>query len=229
MLATALALFLSGADVVFEQTTEVQAPGSPAGAGVKTRVYYSGRRMRLEAAGEGGPALILRLDDGRALRLDPARKLAVELDLVRLKARARDDMAMAGDLMGAHDARPRTMRLPKALTLLGYTCQGYRIAAGPTTLDVYVSEELPVGMERFTEFLEWSGAEASLGPIVSALRAIKGFPLETRSRVLVLGSPQETRTSVTRVEVRPLAPALFEAPRGFRVVRERDTEREDVP
>ncbi len=227
MLCIALALLLSSGDVMFEQTTVVQAPESPPGAGVRTRVYYSGRRVRLEATGEGGHALVLRLDDERALRLDPAQRLAVELDVARLKARARDDAAMAGDLMGARDARPRTTRLKKPLTVAGYECQGYRITAGPTTLDVYVSEALPVGMERFAEFLEWSGAEMSLGPIVSALREIKGFPLETRSRVMVLGLPQETRTSVTRVEVGPLARGLFEVPSGFRLVREPDTEKEN--
>src|SRR5262245_10872268 len=195
MLALALALLIGGADVTFEQTTIVQAPGEPPGPGVKTRVHYSGARMRLESAEGEGPALVLRLDDERAFRLDPTRRTALVMDVARLRARAHDDVAMAGDLMGARDARPRTARLSKPLTVAGYSCQGYRITAGPTTLDVYVSDALPIGMERFAALLEWTGAETSLGPLVEALRALKGFPLETRSRVLVLGEAQETWTT----------------------------------
>jgi len=222
MLALLLALLASGTptDVSFEQTTWVQAPGSPAGPGVETRVFYGGQHVRLETGDEGGPALVLRLDDERAFRLDPARRSAVELDVARLRARAHQDAAMAGDLMGARDARPQTAALPKPLKVAGYACRGYRITAGATTLDVYVTRELPVGMERFAELLEWTGAAASLGPIVEALRAIEGFPLETRSRVMVLDQAQETRTRVTRVKVGALAPGLFEIPKDYAVVRE---------
>jgi len=218
MLALALAL-LSGADVTFEQTTVVQAPGSPPGPGVHTRVQYSGQRMRLESDEGEGPVFVLRLDDERAFRLDPARRSALVLDVGRLRARAQGDVALAGELMGAHDARPRTQPLDP-LTIAGYACQGYRISAGPTTLEVFVSEALPVGMERFAALLEWTGATASLGPLVEALRALKGFPLELRSRVMVLGQPQETRTTVTRVVVGPLSPSLFEVPRGYAIVEE---------
>lgn len=221
MLALALALLSGAADVTFEQTTFVQAPGAPAGRGVRTRVQYAGRRMRLESGDREGPAFVLRLDDERAFRLDPTSRTALALDVGRLRARAQGDVALAGDLMGAHDARPRTQPL-KALTVAGYACQGYRITAGPTTLDVFVSEALPIGMERFAALLEWTGAEASLGPLVEALRALKGFPLETRSRVMVLGQPQETRTTVTRVVVGPLSPSLFEVPRGYSVVQEEE-------
>ena len=38
-------------DVYFEQTTVVLAEGRPAGPGVVSRVWYAGRRMRLEPAG----------------------------------------------------------------------------------------------------------------------------------------------------------------------------------
>jgi hypothetical protein len=162
---------------------------------------------------------VLRLDDARAFRLDPASRTAQVLDVGRLRARAQGDIALAGDLMGAHDARPRTQPL-KAMTVAGFACQGFRITAGPTTLEVFVSDALPVGMERFAALLEWTGADASLGPLVDALRALKGFPLETRSRVMVLGQPQETRTTVTRVVVGTLSPSLFEVPKGYALVEE---------
>lgn len=181
--------------------------------------------MRLESGEGEGPAFVLRLDDERAFRLDPASRTALMLDLERLRARAQGDAALAGDLMGARDARPRTLPL-KPLKVAGYACQGYRITAGPTTLDVYLSEALPIGMERFAALIEWTGAEASLGPLVGALRALKGFPLETRSRVMVLGQAQETRSTVTRVVVGPLPRSLFEVPRGYALVQESAITRE---
>ena len=56
----------------------------------------------------------------------------------------------------------------------------------------------------------------------TALRGIEGFPLETRSRVMVLDQAQETQSSVTRVQVGPVAASLFEVPKGYTVVREAD-------
>src|SRR5689334_13774819 len=64
-------------DVYFEQTTVVLKDGRASGPGVVSRVWYAGQRMRLEPGGAtGGPALILRLDQGKAFRLDPERKRA---------------------------------------------------------------------------------------------------------------------------------------------------------
>lgn len=215
----ALALFLVG--VYFEQTTVVQAPGRPPGPGVQTRVYHAGPKMRLEAAdAPSGSAFILRLDLDRAFRLDPSRKVAIEVDVRGLRARAHTDLSMARDLMGLAIARPTTTPLAKPHEIAGYTCQGYRITAGETVLDLYVTSAVPLGMETFASFLEWTGAQESLGPLLEAIRALPGFPLETRSRVMVLGQPQETRATVTKVRAGELPPSLFEVPAGYEVVPE---------
>lgn len=219
--AVALVVLAGGADVCFEQTTVVGTGGRAEGAGVATRVCHSGRRMRLEAAGApGGPAFVLRLDEGRAFRLDPERKRAIVIDPDRLRAQARTDLSMAGDLMGLATARPRTTPLQRGHTVAGYACKGYRIAAGTTIFDLYVSSEVPLRMEAFADFLEWTGARDSLGAILDQIRTLPGFPLETRSRVSVMGEIQETRTSVTKVTVGPVAAKLFEVPAGWDVVKE---------
>ena len=115
-----------------------------------SRVWYAGRRMRLEP-GElrGGPALVLRLDRGKAYRIDPDRKLAVELDLERLRARAQMDVALAGELMGGADAAARTTELRAGKVIAGYACRGYRIAAGGVSMDLYVSKAVPLGVDAF--------------------------------------------------------------------------------
>ena len=70
------------ADVYFEQSTVVLQDGRPSGPGVVSRVWYAGRRMRLEPGNTvDGPALILRIDQGKAYRVDPAGKRAVVVDL----------------------------------------------------------------------------------------------------------------------------------------------------
>ena len=84
-------------------------------------------------------------------------------------------------------------------------------------MDVYVTDALPVGIEAFTDFLEWSGAGDSMAGILAELRKLRGFPMETRSRVTVLGEEQETVATVTKVKVGPLAPALFEPPGDYRL------------
>jgi hypothetical protein len=215
-----LALLAAG-DVYFEQATVVQAKGRAPGPGVVTRVYYAGRKMRLETGEPGsGPAFVLRLDQERAFRLDPEQKLAVEVDARGLKARAHTDLSMAADLMGLAEARPKTAPLKSAHLVAGYRCPGYRITAGQTIMDLYVSSELPVGVDTFVDFLEWTGAGQSLGPLLEEIRGLPGIPLETRSRITVLGEAQETRSTVTRVKVGALDDRLFEVPAGYRVVQE---------
>jgi uncharacterized protein DUF4412 len=220
-LLTALLAAATGGDVYFEQTTVTSGPGSPAGPGVASRVWYSGKRMRMEPGGAvGGPAFVLRLDTGQAWRLDPATKTALAVDMDRLRSQAQMDMAMAGDLMGAEEGAARTTPLRAGKTIAGYACRGYRITSAASVMDVYVTEALPVGIEAFTDFLEWSGASQSLAGLMDELRRLPGFPLQTRSRVTVLGEEHETVSTVTKVKVGPLAPALFERPRDYRLQAE---------
>ena len=104
-LAVLLPLLLAAgpapAPVYFEQTTVVLAKGKPSGPGVTARVWYSGARMRMEPGNApAGTALVLRLDQGKAYRMDPARKRAIAIDLARLRDQSQMDVAMAGQLMG---------------------------------------------------------------------------------------------------------------------------------
>ena len=216
------------AGMSFEQTTVSMTEAGPAGPGVVSRVYYSGRRIRLEAGGaEQGPAFLLRLDQGRAYRLDPEARTATELDVDRLRAQAQMDASMAGDIMGLGEDAPRAR--PAALrgtrTIAGHVCHGYRVRAGSTVLDLWLAPDLPVGMETFAEFLEWTGASSSLGGLVGALQELRGFPLETRTRVDVLGDVHETVSTVTRVTLQNPPAALFEVPSGYTLVREPEAPR----
>jgi hypothetical protein len=222
MLALALLAVLAAparADVYFEQTTVVFRDGQPTGEGVVSRVWYAGRRMRLEPGGVAdAPALILRLDDGKAWRVEPQARRAVALDLERLKSQAQMDLSLAGDLMGAgQDARVRTTSLDAAKTVAGHPCRAYRVSGPSAVLELCVASDLPLGVSAFTDFLEWSGASQSLAGFMDALRALPGFPLETRSRVTVLGEVQETLSTVTRVRVGPVDAALFAPPPGYKV------------
>jgi len=52
---------------------------------------------------------------------------------------------------------------------------------------------------------------------VAAVRGLPGFPLETRTRVSVLGETQETVATVTSIRVGPQPASLFDVPGGWRV------------
>lgn len=211
----------SDVQLYFEQLTVASAGGRPAGPGVVSRVWSAGRKLRLEAGGAGaGHALILRLDRGKAYRLDPDSRSVTELDAERLRAKAQMDAAMAGDLMGAGPDGARSSALPGERTISGHRCRGFRIAAGSTVLHVYVARDVPGGVEAFADFLDWSGAGASLGGLFEEIRRLPGFPFETRSRVAVLGVDHETVSTVTRLVVGPQPAELFEPPPGWPVVRE---------
>ncbi|HSD28421.1 MAG TPA: DUF4412 domain-containing protein [Vicinamibacteria bacterium] len=215
------ALALSAAEapgLYFEQTTVVRPAGGPAeGPGVQSRVWHAGQRLRLEAGDTpGGPALVLRLDEGRALRLFPESKVAVEIDPARLRARSHGDASLASSLMGGGEPL-RAAPIEGRRTIAGHSCRGFRLRGRQANVDVWVAEDLPGGPGVFADFLEWSGAAQALPGFVSAVRDLPGFPLETRTRVAVLGETQETVATVTKIRVGPQPEALFEVPAGWRV------------
>ena len=224
MLAACAVAPVQAADVYYEQVTVTSTGQAAPGPGVKSRVWHAGRKMRLQVGDAAtGPALILRLDEGRAIRLDPARSTATLVDVERLRAQSRLDLAVAGDLLGAsEDGALRTSSLPGMKKIASYSCRGVRISgpASAASLDLYLTTELPIGIETFTDFLEWSGASTSLGAVMDEVRRLRGFPLETRARVTIHGDPVVSVSTVTSVKVGPVAPALFEVPKDFRVVAE---------
>jgi hypothetical protein len=228
--AVVLGVLAAGAartSVTFEQTTVAPAGGQPAGPGVTARVYYAGARMRLEPVdAPAGTALLLRLDQGKAWRLDPSRRQAIELDLQRLRDESQMDVSMAGQLMGLVDGGVHTEPFGQPKLINGYRCQGYRLTAGSTVLEIYLTKAIPAGVEAFTDFLEWSGAAQSMSGLIDELRKLPGFPLEMRSRVNVLGEIHETVSSVAKVKVGPLADSLFAPPAGWTVVPESETNSE---
>src|SRR5206468_10728983 len=133
LLSGLLAAVAAGGEVYFEQTTVFSTPGIAAGPGVASRIWYSGKKMRMEPGGAtAGPAFVLRLDTGQAWRLDPATKTALVIDVDRLRSQAQMDLAMAGDLMGAEEGAARTAPLHTGKTIAGYPCRGYRITSAAT-------------------------------------------------------------------------------------------------
>ena len=218
----ALLLLAPGTDgVYFEQLTISSSAGRAPGPGVASRVWYAGRRMRHEAGDGAGSALLLQLDLGKAYRLAPETRTVIELDLERLRTRAHMDAAMAGDLMGVDPSEgARSAPLAGERTIAGHPCRGFRIAAGGAVLHVYVAKDVPLGVDAFADFLEWSGAAASFAGLIEEIRSLPGFPLETRSRVSVLGVDHETVSSVTRLELGPQPAERFDLPPGWPVLRE---------
>ena len=219
VLSVLLAAGTAPASVSFEQTTVAHVAGQAVGPGVTARVWYTGTRMRLEPGqAPAGTALLLRLDEGRAWRLDPARKVAVSVDLGRLRDQSQMDVSMAGQLIGVGGG-VRTEPLP-AKTIGGDRCEGHRLTVGSSVLDVYLSRRIRASVAAFTDFLDWSGASQSMGELIDALRKLPGFPLEMRSRVDVLGEIHETVSTVTNVKVGPLPDSLFAPPPGWTVEAE---------
>ena len=83
-------------------------------------------------------------------------------------------------------------------------------------MDLYLSADIPVGVELFADFLAWTGSSQAMAGLLDEIRKLPGFPLETRARVNVLGEPHETVSTVTRLEVGSHPAALFEPPAGYR-------------
>lgn len=223
LLAAALAAAPKPAQLYYEQSVRMTKDQKLA-TSVTSRVYWSGRRMRLET---GDQIVLLQLDKGRAFRLLPAEKVAVELDTDRLRSRSQEDLSNASLAIDAgEDSNLRAVPLRTPKTIAGYACEGYRIQAGDSVVDVYVSRQVPIGMQSFTEFLEWSGASQSLPGLLSALKRLPGFPLMTQARVRLDDHVYETVSTVTRLKLEAQPAALFEPPPGYRVEAEAAEEEE---
>jgi hypothetical protein len=210
-----------GQDVYFEQTTFLYVDGQAQGPGILSRVWFAGRKLRLETGVGRGPALILRLDKDLAYRLDPAGKVSVVSSLDSLRAQSQLDLSTAGDLIGGvEEGSARAHLLPGTKVVAGETCQGYRIRSRTAVMDVFLAPIPGLGMDAFAEFLEWSGANQSMGGLMAALKGLPGFPMETRSHVKVLGHDQDAISTLSLLRRGPIDPALFESPRDYTVVHE---------
>jgi hypothetical protein len=174
--------------------------------------------MRLEAGdAPGGPALVLRLDEGRALRLDPGRRW-------RSRSTRRGCARLAPGRLGRRlaDGRRRGRDAPRlrsreSARSPATPATGYRLKSRTASVDLWVAGDLPRGGSVFADFLEWWARRRRCRVLVAAIRELPGFPLETRARVSVLGETQETLSTVTKIRVGPQAESLFEVPSGWRV------------
>ena len=155
-----LALAAPGPQMYYEQSVRITRGGQPAGS-TTSKVYWSGRRIRMES---GDSVLLLQLDTGQAFRLVPSQKLTVELDVERLRARAQLDLATAADALEAgQDSNVRSALSGPTRSVAGYVCQPHRVRTATASFEVCVSRTVPVGMEAFAEYLQWSGASEPIG------------------------------------------------------------------
>jgi hypothetical protein len=79
---------------------------------------------------------------------------------------------------------------------------------------------VPVGIEAFSDLVEWSGAGQVMAGFLAEIRKLPGFPLESRARVSVRGQTLETVSTITKVLIGPLPRSLFEPPAGYTVESE---------
>lgn len=205
----------------YEQTVRMTRDGETSQS-TSVKVYWAGRRMRMET---DDAIFVLQLDTGQAFRLVPAEKLAVQLDTDRLRARSQIDLSTASDAMDAgEDANVRDSPLAEIKTIAGYKCVGHRLRSGAALMDVYLSSQVPLSVDTFTEFLRWSGASQSLPGFLDVLRELPGFPLETRARLQADGHLYETVSTITRLQVGAQPDALFAPPAGYRIESEGEDE-----
>ena len=80
-----------------------------------------------------------------------------------------------------------------------------------------MARTLPRGVASSRTSWNGRGRRRRLPGLVEAIRELPGFPLETRTRVSVLGETQETLSTVTKIRLGPQPAELFEVPAGFRV------------
>jgi hypothetical protein len=144
-------------------------------------------------------------------------RTAARIHILYLRAQRKSDSALAGELMGAGE--PDSVRTSplSGKTIAGYACRGWRLKSGAAVVDVYTTAAVPVQLDAFADFLEWTGAAEALAGLWGEMRKLPGFPLETRAQVNVLGEVQETVSTVTRLQVAPVPASLFEVPAAYHV------------
>jgi len=226
-LLTATAPAASEPSVYFEQTARTTVDGTPAPA-VHSRVYWHGKKARLESGDAFDPfVLLLDLARDRSVRLDAASKTAVVLDTGALRSESSLGFSLAGDAMGADDPDAlRSEPLPGRKQVAGYVCEGHRIHGHDVRIDVWVSRAVGVPMSVFTDFLEWSGAADAMAGLLPQIQKLPGFPLETRSHLVTGEHTYDIVATITRIKTEPIPAATFEVPARYRTVIEPPSQNE---
>src|SRR5688500_4199365 len=86
--------------VYFEQTATATVDGR-SGPEQRSRVYWQGKKIRLESGDTFDPlVLLLDLERDRGIRLDAPSKTAIVIDMDALRSESTLNFSLAGDVMG---------------------------------------------------------------------------------------------------------------------------------
>ena len=204
------------ADVYFEQSTVVLEDGRPAGPGSRLRVsgIAPGRRMRLEPGNTvDGPALILRIDQGRGLPRRPRRQACRSWSTWSACApRADGPLCWPETSWGRVRTRacaPRRSARARPSPATSAAASGS--AARPPSSTLYVATDLPIRVSRLRGLPGVVRGDAIGWPASSrSCASCRGSRSETRSRVTVLGEVQEHALDRHAGQGRPRGTWAFE-------------------
>jgi hypothetical protein len=142
----------------------------------------------------------------------------VETDKKQVLVMPADMMQDAGKMMGA-GAKSTVEKTGKTKTINGYKCEEYMVkTTSPmmsVTGDMWVTQDIDTS--EFEKFKDFAGQDMTRMFGGEELAKIKGFAIQTNSKITMMGQNTEGSTEVVSISHDPVPASLFELPKDYEV------------
>jgi uncharacterized membrane protein len=248
MLTAVLALFLilnfSQADIFMKQKTQSQGASMPGMSQENEEeiqtIWVAENRLRSD---EGDHSVIMLLDKKKMYMLDHDKKTYTEMpmnvgemmDSKMQDAMAGEDMSpeekamMQSMMKGATDIKVTVTPTSERKKIGEWNCRKYmqemKTMMGPTTSEIWATEELKVDYDVYEKFMGAMGAaEGSFGNMMSSMaeemKKIKGVPVLTTTTINMMGTTMSSITELIEFKEASAPKGTFSIPSGYKKTKD---------
>jgi hypothetical protein len=174
-------------------------------------MYLKGDKFRVDDGSEPGSKYsLIDTTEKKMYMVDPAEK--------QIMVTSTDMMMEAGKMMGAQ-TKSTVEKTGNSKTINGYKCTEYIVkTTSPmmsVTGDMWVTQDIDTS--EFEKFKDFAGQGMTQMFGGEELSKIKGFAIQTNSKITVMGQNTEGSTEVLSISRDPVSSSLFELPKDYKM------------
>jgi hypothetical protein len=201
---------LAAQDYYVEQAVETPSFGGQPPQKILVKTWISGDKARME--GLGGMISILRGDQNKMLLITEATKAYTESDLDSPQGPVGAAAAMMGDVQVDVKPTGNTKKIGE------WNCQEYLVTftgGMPMTMQMWVCPDVSIDSSLSSKMSGGMGANPAMAKMAEKLKAIKGYAIQTVTKMAMGAQVMETTMTVQKISQEKIDPALFEVPAGY--------------
>jgi hypothetical protein len=205
---------LAAQDVYLETSVEMPSPpGQQAPRQGQVKMWSSADKTRIEQNLTRVSAVITRKDLGKRWVINDAAKTYIEQPL------APPDDAATAALMSAANIQVDIKATGNTKKIGEWNCQEYVLTVSgpmPMVMQIWASPDVKIDTASFyAKMSEGPGRNPMMGPMVEKMRTITGYPVQTITKVMMGEQAMEMTSTLQKVSLENIDPALFELPAGY--------------